>query len=183
MGDTEETIEEIEGGAEEEAIPEEAGVKKLLGPTMIKTLIYVAIALVMIIISGTVAYIVAQRVGKPPATEKTSPEVKQFAPLYAYFDLEKPFSINTADTDEPHFVKVSISLGYEEGRVDIQTELNKRRPQIRDIVIQVIGSKKYSQLDSYDERMQLKEELMNRINEVLKAGKIKEVVFTEFVLT
>jgi len=183
MGDKEETIEDIESTAEEEAVTGAEGVRKrLLGPAMVKTLIYVAIALVMIIVSGTVAYFIAQRVGTPPATQKISPESVERAKPYWYFALE-PFSINTSDIDEPHFVKLTISLGYEEGKVDLQTELNARRPQLRDIVIRIVGSKRYTELNTQDKRNAIKEEILNSINDVLIQGKIKNVVFTEFVLT
>ncbi len=182
MGDTDETIEDIEEAPVEEEAIEGAPRKRLFGPSMIKTLIYVALALVVIIISGTVAFIVSKRAGAPPATEKISPEfqVKE-APL-AYFDLES-FSVNTSDTDEPHFVKVTLSLGYDTGKVDLQTELNARRAQLRDIIISVLGAKKYTDLNTQDKKDALKTDLMRRINEILQKGKIKGIAFTEFVLT
>lgn len=184
MADTDETIEEIEEAPEEEVT--EAGVirKKLFGPTLIRTLIYVAIALVLIIISGTIAYIVAKRVGTAPATEKISPEYRVREKPLAYYDLQS-FSINTSDTEEPHFVKITISIGYDQGNVELQTELVARNPQLRDIVISVVGSKRYADLNTQEKREALKEEIKRKINSVLTTprGQVKEIVFTEFVLT
>ncbi len=183
MGDTEETIEDIEATAEEEETLE-AGAqrRRFLGPPVIRTLLYIAAALVLIIISATVAYFVAQRVGTPPSTEKYSPEVTEKAKPLMYFPMES-FSVNTSDTDEQHFMKVEIQLGYDEGKAELQQEILKRRPEIRDIVISIVGAKKYSDLDTQDEREELKKEILNRINAILQAGKIKKVVFTDFVLT
>lgn len=183
MADTEETIDDIEGTEEEEEAIEVGGRgKKLFGPSMIKMLVIIAGALVMIIISGTIAYFVAQKVGKPPATEKTSTEkVEKVKPLN-YFDMSD-FSINTSDTDEPHFVKLTISLGYAAATVELQTELGARRPELRDIVISVVGSKKFSDLNTQDKRNELKKDLLKRINDVLIHGEIKGIAFTEFVLT
>ncbi|KPJ86576.1 MAG: hypothetical protein AMS17_11910 [Spirochaetes bacterium DG_61] len=183
MGDTEEAIEDIEGGAEEEEALEAGGPRRrLFGPPVMKTLLYVAAALVLIIISGTVAYFVAQRVGTPPSPEKISPELtEKMKPLW-YLDLQD-FSVNTSDTDEPHFLKVAIQLGYDEGNIELQTELNKRRPELRDIVISVVGAKRYNDLNTQDKREALKTELVNRINAILEVDKIKKIVFTEFVLT
>jgi len=184
MGDTEETIEDIEGTPEEEEALEAGGpAKKLLGPTMIKTLIYVAVALVLIIISGTIAYIVARKVGTAPAVEKKSPmyEVKQ-KPL-DYFALQS-FSANTSDTDEPHFLKLTLQLGYDPGgTTELQTELNARRPQLRDIILSIVGAKRFSDLNTQEKRDTLKEEIKRRINSVLQKGQVLGVVFTEFVLT
>jgi flagellar FliL protein len=181
MGD-EETIEDIEEVTEEEEMEGVGPKKKLFGPNLVRTLIYIALALVVIIISGTIAFIVSRRAGTPPATEKISPEfVEKEAPL-AYFDMES-FSINTSDTDEPHFVKLTIELGYEAGKVELQSELVQRRPQLRDIVLSVLGAKRYTDLNTQDKRDALKIDLMRRINEVLQKGKIKGIAFTEFVLT
>jgi flagellar FliL protein len=182
MGD-EETIEDIEGAAEEEEAIEAGGPRRrLFGPPMTRTLIYIAVALVLIIISGTVAYFVAQRVGTAPSPEKTSPEYAEKQKPLAYFDLSD-FSVNTSDTDEPHFLKLTIELGYDEGNLELQTELNKRRAELRDIVISVVGAKRYNDLNTQDKKDALKKELKDRINEVLMTDKIKKIAFTEFVLT
>jgi flagellar FliL protein len=181
MGD-EETIEDIEETSEEEALEGVGPRKKLFGPTVVRTLIFVALALVLIIISGTIAYLVSRRAGAPPATEKISPEFVEKENPLAYFDMES-FSINTSDTDEPHFLKLTLSLGYEMGRVELQSELVQRRAQLRDIIIPIIGAMKYTDLNTQDKRDALKGDLMRRINEVLQKGKIKGIAFTEFVLT
>ncbi len=182
MADNEETIEDIEETAEEEEALEGGPKKKLLGPAMVKTLLYVAAALVLIIVSGTIAYIVAKKVGRAPVVEKTAEEYREKPKPLSYFEM-KPFSINTSDVDEPHFVKITINLGYEFGKTDLQTELNARRAQLRDIIISIIGSKKYSDLNTQDKREKLKEEIKNKINDVLRNGKIKAVFIVEFVLT
>ena len=141
MGD-EETIEDIEETPEEEESLEGMGQrKKLLGPTVVRTLIFVALALVLIIVSGTVAFLISRKAGAPPATEKISPEFVEKENPLAYFDMES-FSINTSDTDEPHFLKLTLSLGYDMGKVDLQTELVQRKAQLRDIIISI---RQYSQ--------------------------------------
>jgi flagellar FliL protein len=185
MADTEETIEDLEGSAEEEALEAGGQRKRLLGPNMVRALLYIAAALVLIIVSGTIAYMVAKRVGASPATDKTSPmQTSKTEPL-SYFALES-FSVNTSDTDEAHFLKLTLELGYErEGQAssEIQTELVQRRPEIRDIIISIIGAKSYSDLLTQENRDQLREEIQRKINSVLMDGEVKKVVFTEFVLT
>lgn len=184
MGDPDEAIDDIEGTGEEDEETLEPAVpgRKLFGPSMVRMLVIVAGALIMIIISGTVAYIVAQRVGKPAPTERTSPEKVEKEDPYSYFDLGE-FSVNTSDTDEPHFVKVNLQLGYRETTVELQTELGARRAQLRDITISVIGSKKFDDLNTQDKRNELKKDIMERINAILIKGQIKAIAFTEFVLT
>ncbi|HEB32222.1 MAG TPA: hypothetical protein ENI15_15335 [Spirochaetes bacterium] len=184
MGDPDDEAIDIEekGDDDEEALEPAVPGRKLFSPSIVRMLVIVAGALIMIIISGTVAYIVAQRVGKPAPTEKTSPERVEKADPYNYFDLGE-FSVNTSDTDEPHFVKINLQLGYSETTVELQTELGKRRAQLRDITISVIGSKKFDDLNTQDKRNELKKDIMERINSILQDGQIKDIAFTEFVLT
>jgi flagellar FliL protein len=183
MGDAEEPIEDIESTAEEEEQIEAGGPKRrLFGPSMVRVLLYVAAALVMIVISGTVAFLVAKRSGVQPGGGRISPEQVQKVKPYIPFDLGE-FSINTSDPVEPHFIKVTIVLGYEELKAELQTELNARRAQLRDTVIRTVGGKTYDELNTEDKRAALKKELLGSINDILINGTIKEVYFTEFVLT
>lgn len=185
MADTEETIEDIEESTEEEAL--EAGGRRgrLLGPNLVRALLYIAAVLVLIIVSGSVAYVIARRVGATPVTEKTSPMLETKEKPLSYFNLES-FSVNTSDRDEAHFVKLTLELGYQrEGTAssEIQAELVQRRPELRDLVIQALGSKSYHQLLGEENRRQLREDIKEKINQVLQKGQIEKVVFTEFVLT
>lgn len=185
MADTEETIEDIEETAEEEAL--EAGGRRgrLIGPNMVRALLYIAAALVLIIVSGTIAYVVARRVGATPATDKASPMLDTKSKPLLYFEMQS-FSVNTSDTDEAHFLKLTLQLGYQaEGAAssEIQAELSQRRPELRDIVIRIIGTKSYSEMLTQENRDELREEIRRRINSVLQRGSIQKVVFTEFVLT
>jgi flagellar FliL protein len=182
MADTEETIEDIEGTEEEEAI-ETGAPRKLFGPSMVRTMMFIAVALVIIIVSGTIAFVVAKRVNRAPATERRSPELTEKREPLTPLSLE-PFSINTSDTDEPHFLRLSIVLGYDKGTsAEFETELNNRRIEFRDIIISIVGQKTFDQLNEQHERDALKDEIRRRINSVLQRGEIKEVYFTEFVLT
>lgn len=183
MGDSEEPIEDIESTAEEEEELEAGAAKrKLFGPSLVRTLLYVAAALVMLVISGTVAYVIARRVGVQPGQERISSEFTERKKPLAQYDLGE-FSLNTSDPVEPHFIKITMVLGYEEGNQLLQTEIVARRPQLRDIVINIVGAKTFSELATQDMRKELKDELLDSINSILKDGQIEEIFFTEFVLT
>ena len=181
MADTEETIEDIEGTEEEETL--EAGPeRKLFGPTLVRTLMFIAVALVIIIIAGTIAYVVARRVNRAPTTDKRSPELTEKEdPLTAY-TLDPPFSINTVDTDEPHFLRVTVVLGHKEDVAsELQGELINRKEELRDLIISIVGGKSFDELNM--RRDDLKVEIKRRINAILQKGEIERVYFTEFVLT
>ena len=183
MADAEEPIEDIESTAEEDTQGEGAPKRRLFGPSLVRTLLYVMAALVLIVISGTIAYLVAKRVGAQPGQDRISEEQTEKKAPYTAFVLGE-FSLNTSDPTEPHFIKISISLGYDaEKNQMLPTELNARRAQLRDIVITTVGAKKHEDLLTQDQRDELKEELLDKINSVLRDGETAEIYFTEFVLT
>jgi len=182
MADTEETIEDIEGAEEEETLAVGPR-RKLFGPTMIRTLMFIAVTLVVIIISGTIAFVVARRVNRAPATEKRSPELAEKRDPLTPMSLD-PFSINTNDVDEPHFLRLVVVLGYEKGKsAEFETELISRKVEFQDLIITIVGSKQFDQLNGEENRRRLKDEIKRQINSRLQNGEIREVYFTEFTLT
>ncbi len=100
------------------------------------------------------------------------------APL-AHFDLPA-FSTTTKDP-EPHFAKITVSLGYE-SNPEINQELVQRTVQIQHIINIILRSKSYEEMDSVEEIINLSEEIKAHINVILIAGKIKEVYFKEIVV-
>ncbi len=95
------------------------------------------------------------------------------------FDLE-PFIVNLADQKETRYLKAKISLELEGEK--ITDEMNKRLPQIRDIIIELLSSKSYEELATLHGKEHLKNEIVIRLNSVLKTGLVKNVFFTEFVM-
>ena len=61
-------------------------------------------------------------------------------------------------------------------------EVDKRMPQIKDIVISALGSKTSVQLQDPENREALKQELKDKINAVLNRGQLARVYFTSFAI-
>ena len=185
MADTEETIEDIEGTEEEEAL--EAGTRrKMLGPTMVRTLMFVAVALVVIIIAATIAFLVAKRVsGRNIPGEKRSPELaEKSAPLQTIPLDSFNINIGSRDGDEPHFLQLEIVIAFDkEPPSDFLAELGERKQEFRDIVISVVGSQTYEELRVADGIEKLKRELRFMMNSKLQKGEIKTIYIVNFVLT
>ncbi len=93
------------------------------------------------------------------------------------------FKINTADIDEPHFLRLVMSLGYDDKNKPLTTELSQRKAEIRDIILRILNSKQKSQLDENVDKERLKEEIKKSINNVLIHGEIQEVYYDEFVIS
>lgn len=89
------------------------------------------------------------------------------------------FLVNLSGNRGNKLLKVNMDLEVEGGK--ISEEIDKRKPQIRDIIIILLSSKTYTQLSSPEGKEFLREEIRDTVNSFLTSGKIKRVLFTEFI--
>lgn len=89
------------------------------------------------------------------------------------------FLVNLSGNRGNKLLKVSMELEVENDKV--VEEIDKRKPQIRDIIIILLSSKTYVQLSSTEGKEFLREEIRDTVNSFLTKGKIKRVLFTEFI--
>lgn len=89
------------------------------------------------------------------------------------------FVVNLSGNRGNKILKVGMELEVEGER--IAEEIDKRKPQIRDIIIILLSSKTYAQVSSAEGKEHLREEIRDTVNSFLSKGKIKRVLFTEFV--
>lgn len=94
------------------------------------------------------------------------------------------FKLNTADVDEPHFIRVTINLGYNGANKGISAELSQRMVQLKDIVYRILNAKHKEEIDEATEKERLKDEIRKAINDVLQDEEgVKDVYYTEFVIS
>jgi len=89
------------------------------------------------------------------------------------------FLVNLSGNRGNKVLKVNMELEVEGER--IADEIDKRKPQIRDIIIILLSSKTYAQLSSTEGKEYLRDEIRDTVNSFLTKGKIKHVHFTEFI--
>lgn len=93
--------------------------------------------------------------------------------------------INLADIDSQRYVKVKVSFGYSEKNSKLKSELESedvnKKPILSDAVNSVLRGKKASDLTGkgIDDT---KREIMEKVNPVLRNGKITNVYFQELVV-
>jgi flagellar basal body-associated protein FliL len=175
----EEEKEEIIPEEEEEAPKEEVAGRRFEASKIIKTLLYVAGGVLLVVLVTGISYLVSKYVQESSYQSRQDIVAAPPPPPLASFELPD-ISKTTADA-EPHFVKMKISLAYEPS-VGMNNELAQRRDQIMHIVNIVLQGKKYEELNSVSSTIALAEEIKAHINVVLIAGRIKEVYFKEFVV-
>lgn len=121
-----------------------------------------------------------------PAKEKGGKEgekggakegLKAGSPLF--FPLE-PFILNLADIDSNRYLKISVTLEFNDTKGTQDAEA--RIPQIRDAMILLMSSLTYGDIHSIEGKITLQSEIQNRLNKILDAGSVKRVYFTDLVV-
>jgi flagellar FliL protein len=90
--------------------------------------------------------------------------------------------VNLADSGmKQRFLKINFTLVLDSEKT--QQELVKRKSQVRDIVIQTCRVKTSEELREKEGNNIIRNELLTAINEILPAGKVIDLFFTEFIVT
>ena len=91
-----------------------------------------------------------------------------------------PFILNVGDTKDPRFLKLAVCLDL--SAPTLAERVKTRNGAIRDAVIMIVTSKTAQDIMSAEGRLQLKDELLERINSVLGNKAVKGIYFTDFVV-
>lgn len=90
------------------------------------------------------------------------------------------FIVNLADKGGERYLRVSMNLELEkEETVEV---VGKILPKIRDAILMILPTKKYEDIGTVEGKSALRNEMLTKINELMKPGKIKNIYFTEFVV-
>ena len=140
----------------------------------------IIIALLVIIIAAGTSFTVMKFVIPGSGNGNSDGEVTEEAnnsigPTYVLGN----FTVNLANSGGYKFVKASITAEISDEKVI--EELDKRKPQIRDIVISILRAQEIKDIEKPD-GTELKNLIKQRINNIINDGKITSVWFTQFVV-
>lgn len=91
------------------------------------------------------------------------------------------FVVNLSDKDQNHFLKTTIAI--ELANEAMVAEIEKRKEKIKDAVITLLSGKSVQQVRDGKGKLKLKQEITLRLNEILGANSVSEVLFTEFIIS
>lgn len=137
-----------------------------------KMVIIIALAAVLAIAGGFFTY--TQLIAKGKAGESNK---KEETKKTALIPLD-PFVVNLAE--QGRFLKVTMQLELSDATT--QPIAMEKVPQLRDAIITLISSKSAEALSSPEGKIQLKDELLLRINQAAGKELFKNIYFTEFVM-
>jgi len=111
------------------------------------------------------------------STESTTPSPAELnANIYMINDL----IINPAGSQGGRYVAMSIGLGVDQQPA--LDELKTRDIQIRDAIIALLSQKTLGKFVSIEERLKLKQEILDLVNEKLNSDDVESIYFTEYVI-
>ena len=90
------------------------------------------------------------------------------------------FIVNILDEKGSRYLKAAVTLDVD--NEETVQEIADRMPQIKDAVLLLVGNKAYNDLADLQGKLQLRVELISRLNEILKTGRVRKIYFTDFVV-
>jgi len=162
---------------EEKEEKKEGGSKLLL-------IVIIVLLLLLLIIGGVVAYFLLssnnedQNQSQQQKVEKKHKvsDMTEIGPIYPL----DPFVVNLVSTNANRYLKCKIDLELDSP--ELQQEVDKKLPAIRDLIIRILSSKSVEEIQTAKGKEKLKEEIKRKINSILTTGEIRHVYFTEFVI-
>ena len=95
------------------------------------------------------------------------------------FPLE-PFVVNLADPKGKRYLKVKITLELESPAA--KAKADKLVPKMQDMVIMMLTSLSFEDVMAPEGKIRIKEELLERFNQILRPERVKNLFFTDFVI-
>jgi flagellar FliL protein len=91
-----------------------------------------------------------------------------------------PFLANLADESGSRYLKTTIQVEF--FAPEPPPAFDARMPQIRDAVLTLLTSKSFSDIRTPAGKEELRDDVIDRLNHVLRAASVKSVYFTEFIV-
>jgi flagellar FliL protein len=146
-------------------------------------IVIAAVFLLMMGMMGAGFFILWSKMASAPQTvaagqQNVAEEVPEntIGPLFSL----STFIVNLADQGGKRYLRITIDLELTDEK--IKEKLEKRLPQIRDQVLMIIPSKTFEELSSSQGKSALRDELIIKLNGLLKNDYVKNIYFTEFVI-
>jgi flagellar FliL protein len=92
----------------------------------------------------------------------------------------KDIIVNPAGTNGSHLLVTSI--GLEVSTAETKTELEEKEVQTRDILVTILTGKRMEELSTPEQKENLRKEIHQKIDEILKSSKLKKVYISKFII-
>lgn len=91
------------------------------------------------------------------------------------------FIVNLADPGANRYLRVTMDIEVAGGKTP-EEEITRRTSQLRDAILMVLPTKKFSDIVSTEGKTALRDELIGALNSLLTTSKVTRIYFKEFVI-
>ena len=91
------------------------------------------------------------------------------------------FIVNLADPGANRYLRVTMDVEVTGGKTP-EEEINRRTSQLRDAILMILPTKKFSDIVSTEGKTALRDELIGALNTLLTTSKVSRIYFKEFVI-
>lgn len=150
--------------------------KKKGNPLKLIIIIVVAIAIVG---GGAFAgYMFATKQSAKATTAVAATTTQQLEESTYQFD---EFLVNLADAGGQRYLKITIYLGYDKNNKDLTTELDTKKPILRDAINNILRSKQASDFSTKGTE-NVKKQILQSVNKYLGKGQAMNVYFYDILI-
>ena len=142
-----------------------------------KLLIIILILIVLSIVGAGLAWFFLQD-SSPEETKSETVEKK--IPEEITLVSVPQFLVNLSDPLGRRFIKMTISI--EAPNPQVASKIEKQMFQIRDRIILLLSSKTYGDLAALDSKLYLKNEIVDRINQVITPDTIRQIYISDMII-
>ena len=154
-----------------------SGIFSVRNIIILVTGVAISVGLAILTVGGYIApKIEEDRVGQQ--VKKSDMTDAVYLDNLAFFKLD-PMIVNPAGSNGERYLKATISL--ELNNPEVLAELEKRVPQIKNQINNILSSKSISQLQTNEDKEKLRRDILDRVNGMLVTGRITNVYLEEFV--
>ena len=147
-----------------------------------KTVFFIILCLSVLLLGGGGFFAYIKFLAPKPPANPAAPAGEPSPPpdkVGEMFALE-PFVVNLADPSGKRYLKVQIELEIESA--EAVERVTKAAPRLRDLVIIMLTSLTFEEVMTPEGKIRIRDELLERFNQVLRPDRIKNIYFTEFVV-
>ncbi len=91
-----------------------------------------------------------------------------------------PFLVNLADPLGRRYLKLGLDVEVKDEESVVQ--IGTAEVKIKDAILLLLSSKSYQDLSTLESKIELKKEIVQRIDQVIGKGKVLNIYFTEMVI-
>ena len=111
---------------------------------------------------------------------ESAPKAEEHAAAGGQLVTLDSFVVNLSDPMGRRYLKTTMDVEVADAAA--AAELTAAMPKVKDTLLLLLSSKSFEEISSMDRKIELKNQIVDRLNLILGKGKVRNVYFTEFVV-